>query len=145
MVVSMLLLAVSGSGGYLVVVAIALGLAGLGMGAAAPVMTAAVANSVDDADLGVAGAAQQMLQQVGLVVGVQILQSIQASIEGDALDGVDLDTVEPDTIGADAFDAVVGSYQTAFFVATGIAIAGVLMSLALPKRGQSSAVMAESR
>lgn len=144
-VASMLLLALSGDGTSLMVVALALGLAGLGMGAAAPILTATVANSVDDADLGVAGAAQQMLQQVGLVVGVQILQSIQASVEGDALDGVDLETVEAETIGTEAFDAVVSSYQTAFFVATGIAVAGVLVSLTLPKRSQSSAVMVDSR
>ena len=41
--------------------------------------------------------------------------------------------------------AVFFLYQVAFFVAAGIAVVGVLVSLALPKRGQSSAVMAESR
>ena len=74
-----------------------------------------------------------------------ILQSIQVTIEGGALNGVDLESVDAETIGPVALAAVVRSYQTAFFVATGIAIAGVLVSLTLPKRGQSSAVMAESR
>ena len=131
-VVSMLLLSTSGPGTSLMVVALALGLAGLGMGAASPILTATVANSVADEDLGVAGAAQQMLQQVGLVVGIQILQAIQASVEGDALDGVDLETLEGDSISQGAFDAVVNSYQVAFLVATGIAILGVLVSLTMP-------------
>lgn len=133
-VVSMLLLGLARDGTSLIVVAVALGLAGLGMGAASPILTATVANSVADEDLGVAGAAQQMLQQVGLVVGVQILQAIQASVEGSALDGVDLENPEGSVISQDAFDSVVSSYQVAFFVATGIAILGVLVSLTLPAR-----------
>ncbi len=131
-VVSMLLLGLSGEGTSLVTVAVALGLAGLGMGAAAPILTATVANSVAEEDLGVAGAAQQMLQQVGLVVGVQILQAIQSSVEGDALDGADTENLDGAFISRSAFDAVISSYQVAFFVATGIAIVGVLVSLTLP-------------
>lgn len=133
-VVSMLLLSLAGPGTSLVTVAFALGLAGLGMGAAAPILTATVANSVADEDLGVAGAAQQMLQQVGLVVGIQILQAIQSSVEGDALDGVDPETVTANSLSPEAFTAVVDSYQVAFLVATGVAIAGVLVSLTLPAR-----------
>ncbi len=129
-VVSMALLSSGASGGSLGLVAFALGLAGLGMGAAAPILTATVANSVSDHDLGVAGAAQQMLQQVGLVVGVQVLQAVQASLEGD---------------GAGGAAAVVDSYRVAFLVATGIAMVGVVVSTTLPKRAQSSAVIAESR
>ena len=139
-VVSMLLLSLSGSGTSLITVAFALGLAGLGMGAAAPILTATVANSVADEDLGVAGAAQQMLQQVGLVVGVQILQAIQSSAEGDALLGVDLENPDTSMISADAFAAVTSSYQVAFLVATGLAIAGVLVSLTLPTHEDSSDV-----
>lgn len=133
-VVSMLMLSLAGPGTSLVTVAIALGLAGLGMGAAAPILTATVANSVADEDLGVAGAAQQMLQQVGLVVGIQILQAIQSSVEGDALVGVDPETVTADSLSPEAFAAVVDSYQVAFLVATGVAIVGVLVSLTLPAR-----------
>ncbi len=111
--VSMVLLSSGASGGSLVMVAFALGLAGLGMGAAAPILTATVANSVSDEDLGVAGAAQQMLQQVGLVVGVQVLQAVQASIEGDGRTG-------PAQVAA-----VVDSYQVAFLIAAGVAVLGV--------------------
>jgi MFS family permease len=143
-VASMLLLSGAGPGTSLIVVAVALGLAGLGMGAASPILTATVANSVRDEDLGVAGAAQQMLQQVGLVVGVQILQSVQAAIEGGALDTIDLDSL-PGRLDDAAFDDVVNSYQTAFLVATAIAAVGVLVSMALPRQAQSSDVMADSR
>lgn len=135
-VVSMLLLSLSDEGTSLMTVAFALGLAGLGMGAAAPILTATVANSVADEDLGVAGAAQQMLQQVGLVVGVQILQAIQSSVEADALDGVDLENPDTSAIPDRAFDTVTSSYQVAFLVATGVAIAGVLVSLTLPAKDQ---------
>jgi MFS family permease len=141
---SMLLLSGAGPGTSLAIVALALGLAGLGMGAASPILTATVANSVRDEDLGVAGAAQQMLQQVGLVVGVQILQAVQAGIEGDALDEVDLGAL-PVTVDDGAFNDVVNSYQTAFLVATGIAAVGVLVSMALPRQPQPSEVMADSR
>jgi MFS family permease len=131
--VSMLLLSSGASSGSLAMVAFSLGLAGLGMGAAAPILTATVANSVSDHDLGVAGAAQQMLQQVGLVVGVQVLQAVQSSIEGDGL------------TGAAQVAAVIDSYRVAFLIATGAAVLGVAVSMTLPKRSQSSEVMAESR
>lgn len=91
----------------------ALALAGVGVGMASPVLTATVANAVSDADLGVAGAAQQMLQQVGLVVGIQILQAVQAS-------GADTD--------------VVGSYHRAFVVAVVLAAAGTVVAYFLPSR-----------
>lgn len=143
-VTSMLLLSTAGPGTSLLLVAVALGLAGLGMGASAPILTATVANSVRDEDLGVAGAAQQMLQQVGLVVGVQILQAVQAGIEGDALEGIDLESL-PVRLDDGAFDDVVRSYRTAFAVAAAIALVGVLVSLAMPKQDQPSEVMADSR
>ncbi len=96
---------------------LALALAGVGMGIASPVLIASVANTVSDEDLGVAGAAQQMLQQVGLVIGVQVLQAVQSSrAEG----------------------GVVGSYHTAFTVATVIALGGVVVAFFLPSPSLSS-------
>lgn len=92
--------------------ALALALAGVGVGMASPVLTAVVANTVADEDLGVAGASQQMLQQVGLVIGIQVLQAVQLS-------------------GEDS--GVVASYHSAFMVATVIALGGTAVSLLLPK------------
>lgn len=59
------------------VVLFALVLSGVGMGTTAPAMAAAIANSVDDRDLGVAGGAQQMLSQIGVVVGTQVMVTVQ--------------------------------------------------------------------
>lgn len=57
----------------------ALALAGVGAGAALPATAATIANSVDERDLGVVGAAQQMMTEVGLLAGIQIMQTVQVS------------------------------------------------------------------
>lgn len=116
--VSMIMLSRFEPGWSLWVMAVALGLAGIGMGAAAPVLTAAVANAVADEDLGIAGAAQQMLQQVGLVVGVQGLLAVQASIEDSSTGSI---------------DDVVSSYHGAFVAAAVLAVGGTAAALTLPK------------
>ncbi len=59
------------------VVLFALMLSGLGMGTTAPAMAAAIANTVDNRDLGVAGGAQQMVSQIGVVVGTQVMVTVQ--------------------------------------------------------------------
>lgn len=147
-VISMVFLSQSRPETSLWIVAFSLGLAGLGMGAAAPILTAAVANAVDDDDLGVAGAAQQMLQQVGLVIGVQLLQSVQSSLEGDAPLGATGDVaVDRSELDPGDITAIIDSYRWAFLLAAVIAAFGVLVSLKLPGRvaRQSSEVSAERR
>jgi EmrB/QacA subfamily drug resistance transporter len=62
----------------------ALALAGVGLGVALPSMAASVANAVEDEHLGIAGAAQQLITQVGIVAGIQIAQTVQAAREGEA-------------------------------------------------------------
>ncbi|MBX3284497.1 MAG: MFS transporter [Actinobacteria bacterium] len=62
---------------HAVVIMGALALAGLGMGVAMPPLGASVAVSVDDHDFGIAGAAQQMMVQVGVVFGIQLMQTVQ--------------------------------------------------------------------
>jgi EmrB/QacA subfamily drug resistance transporter len=68
-------------------VIVALALSGVGMGMSSPAMAAAVANSVDTHDLGIAGATQQMMNQIGVVLGIQTLQAVQTAREG-AVGGV---------------------------------------------------------
>jgi len=80
-VVSMIGLAQIGADSTDLLILGSLALSGIGMGTTAPAMTAAIANAVSDQDLGVAGAAQQMMQQVGVVAGIQILQTVQAARE----------------------------------------------------------------
>ncbi|MCB0978971.1 MAG: MFS transporter [Acidimicrobiales bacterium] len=65
----------------------ALALAGVGMGIAMPPLSTSVTVSVDSSDYGIAGAAQQMMNQVGVVVGITAMQSVQQSrlaVEGTA-------------------------------------------------------------
>ena len=54
-----------------------LALAGVAMGVSNPAMSSTIAHAVDESDLGVAGAAQQMIVQVGVTFGIQLLQTVQ--------------------------------------------------------------------
>ncbi len=57
----------------------ALALAGVGLGVSSPSMAASVANAVEEENLGIAGAAQQLLTQVGIVAGIQLAETVQAA------------------------------------------------------------------
>ena len=59
----------------------ALALSGVGLGASVPSMSSLIANAVDVRDLGVVGASQQMLAQLGAATGIQIMQTVQAARE----------------------------------------------------------------
>ncbi|MEJ5256351.1 MAG: MFS transporter [Acidimicrobiales bacterium] len=87
----------------------ALVLSGVGMGTCAPAMAAAVANAVDEQDLGVVAAAQQMVAQVGVVAGIQILQTVQVARE--------------------PVSGLVGSYHAAFITGAVAAALGVVAAL----------------
>jgi EmrB/QacA subfamily drug resistance transporter len=54
----------------------ALALSGVGLGCSSPALAASVANAVDERDLGVAGAFQQMMTQLGVVIGIQVMQTV---------------------------------------------------------------------
>jgi EmrB/QacA subfamily drug resistance transporter len=79
--VSMMLLAMIDGGSSAAFIAVALAMSGVGLGISAPAMTATVANAVADEDLGVAAALQQLVTQVGAVVGIQVMQTVQAATE----------------------------------------------------------------
>ncbi|MBV8982696.1 MAG: MFS transporter, partial [Acidimicrobiia bacterium] len=57
----------------------ALALAGVGLGVSSPSMAASVANAVEEENLGIAGAAQQLLTQVGIVAGIQLAETVQTA------------------------------------------------------------------
>jgi len=107
--VSMLCLSMIGGGteGWFIVFALAL--SGIGLGVSSPAMVATVANAVDEADLGVAGALQQLMNQVASVVGVTVLQAVQ--------------------VGSEAHSGLVGSYGNAFLVGAGACAVGVVLAL----------------
>jgi EmrB/QacA subfamily drug resistance transporter len=79
---SMVVLALVGVGTPAWVIVLGLALSGIGLGMSSPAMTATVANAVDETDLGVAAAMQQLMTQVGAVIGVQVMQTVQAVTEG---------------------------------------------------------------
>jgi MFS family permease len=54
----------------------ALALSGVGLGCSSPALSASIANAVDERDLGVAGAFQQMVTQLGVVIGIQVMQTV---------------------------------------------------------------------
>jgi EmrB/QacA subfamily drug resistance transporter len=93
-----------GSSDLLVVFALAL--SGVGLGASSPSMAATVANAVEPDDLGVAGAAQQLLAQVGVVAGIQLMQTVQVARE--------------------PVDGLVGSYHAAYLLGAVVCLGGVI-------------------
>ncbi|MBI5089444.1 MAG: MFS transporter [Actinobacteria bacterium] len=75
-VASMLCFALVGGDTSLWVVVVALALSGMGMGFASPALTSLTANAVGHSDLGVIGAMQQLMQQLGAVAGTVVLTTI---------------------------------------------------------------------
>jgi EmrB/QacA subfamily drug resistance transporter len=78
-VASMGIFAVAAAAGAVGLVAVGLVLSGLGLGASSPSLVSSVANAVDERDLGVANAAQSMVTQIGVVVGIQLMATVAAS------------------------------------------------------------------
>jgi MFS family permease len=60
---------------------------GLGMGVSSPSLAASIANVVDESSMGVASAVQQLMSQVGLVAGIQLLSTVQSSHQAAGLVG----------------------------------------------------------
>jgi EmrB/QacA subfamily drug resistance transporter len=58
-----------------------LAVAGAGFGSVFPPVTAAVTKSVEERDLGIAGAASSIMVQIGMVMGIQLHQTVQESRE----------------------------------------------------------------
>jgi len=78
-VVSMVLWAlVSVDSGYVFIV-IATAFSGIGLGIASPALTSLMSSSVEQSDMGVAGAMQQLMTQLGAVLGSAVLTTISVS------------------------------------------------------------------
>jgi hypothetical protein len=86
----------------------ALTLSGIGVGASLPRVSASVANSVEDVDLGIAGATQQLLAQIGTTVGINLLETIQVATTGAA--------------------GLAGSYRIAYGVGAGVSFVGLVVA-----------------
>jgi len=87
----------------------ALALAGVGLGVSSPSMAASVANAVEEENLGIAGAAQQLLIQVGIVAGIQLAETVQAARQS--------------AVGA------VASYHDSYLMAGGVCVLGLVCAL----------------
>jgi MFS family permease len=74
---SLVLFAILEPHSSIIVLLAALALSGFGMGVAMPATSSIMANTVDDADLGVMSAAQILAMQVGEVAGIQVMATLQ--------------------------------------------------------------------
>jgi EmrB/QacA subfamily drug resistance transporter len=108
-VLSMLALSTVAPGSSDLVIVGALALSGIGLGASSPALAASVANAVDERDLGVAGAFQQMMTQLGVVVGIQVMQTVSV--------------VREESVGP------VDAFGEAYLVGAGVAGVGLLCSV----------------
>lgn len=103
---SMVLFAMVGHNSADLVVLGALVLSGIGLGVASPSVAASVANAVSKEDLGIASAAQQLMTQVGVVAGIQVMSTVQLSGESSA--------------------GLVGSFRHAYLVGAAVCVAAVV-------------------
>jgi EmrB/QacA subfamily drug resistance transporter len=108
-VLSMIGLSTVAPGSSDLVIVAALALSGLGLGCSSPALTASMANAVDEQDLGVAGAFQQMMTQLGVVLGIQLMQTVTV--------------VRQDAVGE------VEAFGDAYLLAAVVAAVGVVCAL----------------
>lgn len=81
MIVSMVAFATLRPGSSVIMIIAALGASGLSNGVSMPPISAMVANSADVRHMGSASAALQVANQVGVVAGIQVMETVQASRE----------------------------------------------------------------
>jgi len=116
LVCSLLIFALISPDPSTLVVVFALTLSGFGIGAAQPRIASAVANSVDDKDLGIAGATQQLVAQVGTTLGMNGLEAVQVATRGSTSLG--------------------GSYRNAFLLGAAVAAIGFVLALFMVDPGE---------
>ena len=108
-VASMIALSSVAPGSSDLVIIGSLALSGIGLGCSSPALAASIANAVDERDLGVAGAFQQMMTQLGVVVGIQVMQTVSV--------------VRETSVGE------VGAYGEAYLVGGFVAALGLVTAL----------------
>ena len=79
LVMSMLAFAILGMGSSAIVIVVALGASGLAMGIASPSVSALVAGAADVERMGSASAGMQVASQIGVVAGIQAMESVQVA------------------------------------------------------------------
>jgi MFS family permease len=106
---SMLLFTQLGQQPSLVLILAALSLSGAGIGIVTPSTAASASNEVRHEELGVMSAAQQLVTQIGVVAGIQVMETVQASSHS--------------TAGA------LGSFHRAFLVGAVVAVLAAVCAL----------------
>jgi MFS family permease len=109
LVVSMLAFAFLEPGSPGIIILLALGASGLANGIAQPSMSAMVAGAVEPERLGSASATMQVASQVGVVVGIQIMETVQ--------------------VARQHASGVVGSYHWSYVAGGAVALLAVITSL----------------
>jgi MFS family permease len=107
---SMAVFALTGHSSGLVLVEVALVLSGVGLGVASPSLSSMVSNEFAAEDLGTASGSQQLMNQVGTVAGIQVMQTVQASAYH----------------GRSGAGALLGSFHLAYVVGGAVALVGVV-------------------
>lgn len=82
LVASMVIFTQLGAHPSLLIILCALALSGVGIGIVTPSTTSSASNEVALDELGVMSAAQQLITQVGVVAGIQVMVTVQASSRG---------------------------------------------------------------
>ena len=124
--VSMILFTQLGQQPSLVLILAALSLSGVGIGIVTPSTAASASNEVRPEELGVMSAAQQLVTQIGVVAGIQVMETVQASSHT--------------TAGA------LGSFHRAFLVGAVVAVLAALCAVFMrdTERPSRDGVHAES-
>jgi MFS family permease len=84
LVVSMLVFTQIGADPSVILIVLALALSGLANGVTTPSTASSAANEVSPDELGVMSAAQLLITQIGVVAGIQVMVTVQASANGGA-------------------------------------------------------------
>ena len=91
-------------------IAFGLSLSGVGLGISAPALTALLANSVEDHDLGVASAMQQLLNQMGAVLGAAVMIGVHEA------------TISSGTINSFSYALLAGAISSGIGIFTSSAV-----------------------
>jgi MFS family permease len=81
---SMIMFTQLGVNPSLAVIIVALALSGVGNGLSTPSSVSSASNEFEPDELGVMSAAQQLIAQIGIVAGIQVMVTVQASAGGGA-------------------------------------------------------------
>lgn len=119
--VSLVAMALGSSGVNLVVICLSIAISGVGMGMLQPTVATSVANAVSNSDLGVAGATQQMVNQIATSLGMNLFDAVVGLVSGAG--GA---IVSSSALG--------GAFRTTYLIGAAITAVGAVAAWAMPSR-----------